>query len=116
MARPQKDVDLQKLKALMRMHPTLEDTAAFFEVSVDTIERVIKKNFKMRFAEFRKQNEVHTRFTAMRNLIKAMERGQSWAIIWYMKNQMGWKDKHEISGDSNSPITLAYRPKSEREK
>lgn len=97
----QEKLDESNLKALMRMKPTLKDTAAFFEVSEDTIERYIKSNWGMRFAEFRDQNMVHTRFSLIRTAIQKAERGDNVMLIFCLKNLCGWRDKlpDEIEGD-----------------
>lgn len=97
----QEKLDDGNLKALMRMKPTLKDTAAFFEVSEDTIERYIKANWGMRFAEFRDQNMVHTRFSLIRTAIQKAEKGDNVMLIFCLKNLCGWRDKlpDEVEGD-----------------
>ncbi len=95
MARPAKSVDLQKLKALMRMKPTLADTAAFFECSERTIERVIDKEFGVSFVEFRQQNMVHTRLNLTRKAIQMAEAGNVPMLIFSLKNLADWADKRQ---------------------
>lgn len=93
MSRPPAEIDIQKLKSLMRLKPTLADTAAFFEVSERTIERVISKNYKLSFVEFRDQNMVHTRLNIVRKAIQKAEGGDNVMLIFCLKNLCGWKDK-----------------------
>lgn len=93
MARPSKDLDLAKLKALMRLKPSLDDTAAFFECSARTVERVINKHFKVSFVEFREQNMVHTRLNIVRKAISKAESGDNTMLIFCLKNLCGWRDK-----------------------
>lgn len=95
--RPKADIDLHQLKSLMRMSPTLEDTAAFFGVSVKTIERLIEKHYQLGFVQFREQNAVHTRLNISRALIQKAESGDLGAIIWYTKNKMGWSDRQQTT-------------------
>jgi len=83
----------EKLKALMRLKPTLEDTAAFFECTARTIERYIRKEFDLTFVDFREQNMVHTRLTLIRTAIGKAERGDNVMLIFCLKNLCGWKDK-----------------------
>jgi len=59
MGRHEKEIDDAKLKGIMRMKPTLKDTAAFFDVHPDTIERIIRKRFNKTFTEFRDENMVY---------------------------------------------------------
>ncbi len=117
--RPMVQIDLEKLKALMRLKPSLEDTAIFFECSPDTIERTIKREFKLTFAEFREQNMVQTRFALVRTALQKAQKGDNVMLIFCLKNLCGWKDRHEVTpgdSDKSKPIGLAYVPKSQRAK
>lgn len=87
------NINPAQLKALMRLKPTLEDTAAHFEVSTRTIERFIKKNFKLTFVEFRNQNMVHTRHGLIRKAIEKALSGDNTMLIFCLKNLCGWRDK-----------------------
>jgi hypothetical protein len=114
------EIKLAQLKALMRLKPTLEDTAAFFECSADTIERTIKREAKCSFAEFREQNMVHTRFTLIRTALKKAEQGDNVMLIFCLKNLCGWKDRSDDkTPDAETPVKptpIAYVPKSQRAK
>lgn len=83
----------------MRLKPTLADTAAFFECSERTIERLIKKEFKLSFVEFRDQNMVHTRLNIVRKAINKAESGDNVMLIFCLKNLCGWKDKQPGEDD-----------------
>ena len=89
------NIDKEKLKALMRLKPTQGDTAAFFECSEDTIDRYIKKNFKVTYAEFREQNMVHTRFSLVRKALQKANNGDNVMLIFCLKNLCGWQDRTE---------------------
>lgn len=95
-------IDATKFKALMRLKPTIEDTAAFFECSHDTIERYARKTFKMSYASFREQNAVHTRFSLVRTALQQAQSGNTAMLIFCLKNLCGWKDRHDI-GISSKP-------------
>lgn len=86
-------IEENKIKALMRLKPTLEDTAAFFECHPRTIERYIRDTFDLTFAEFRDQNMVHTRFGLVRKAISKAESGDNVMLIFCLKNLCGWRDK-----------------------
>ena len=116
MARPKKEISLEQLKALMRLNPTLKDTAAFFECSEDTIERLIKSEFDgLSFAEFREQNLVHTRMTLIRNALKMAEKGNPALMIFCLKNLCKWQDKWETelttSNDPNKRLVINFSGK-----
>jgi len=93
MSRPTKDLDKTKLEMLMRLKPTLEDTAAFFEVSASHIEKYVKKHYGESFSEFRDKRMVHTRFNLIRKAIQKAEAGDNVMLIFTLKNLCGWRDK-----------------------
>ncbi len=99
MGRPTIEIDMKQLAALMRFKPTLEDTAAFFKCSGDTIERRIKDETGLTFAEFRDQNMVHTRFSLIRKAIQKGENGDNTMLIFCLKNLCGWRDKQPDETD-----------------
>ena len=106
MARPRIELDETQVKGLMRLKPTLKDTAAFFGCSEDTIVRFINDRFGVSFAEFRDQNMCHTRFALVRTAIKKAEQGDNTMLIFCLKNLCGWADKYEKQVDH----TFSDRP------
>lgn len=104
MARPKVEVDETQLKALMRLKPTLADTAAFFGVSEDTIDRRCKEFSGVSFAEFREQNMVHTRLELQRSALKQANSGNTTMLIFCLKNLCGWRDKQP--GEEDRTLTL----------
>jgi AraC-like DNA-binding protein len=95
MGRPSTLPDAKQIKALMRLKPSLEDTAAFFECSSRTIERVIRKNYDDTFVGFRDKNMVHTRLGLVRKMVEKAMAGDNTMLIWLSKNMLGWTDKQE---------------------
>lgn len=92
---PLAEIDEQKLKAICRLKPTLEDVAAFFETTPVAVEYWCKKNHNMTFAHFREQNLVQTRFMLIRTAIEKAQKGDNAMIIFCLKNLCGWKDRYE---------------------
>jgi len=107
--RPKRTIEIEQLKALCRLKPTLLDCAAFFEVSDRTIERIIAKYNGMTFVEFREQNMVHTRHTLIRKALDMAMSGNTAMMIFSLKNLCGWADKTELSTPENLRIQLAYK-------
>lgn len=105
--------NLRKLKEFMRIKPTLDDTAAFFDVNPSTVERACKKYYKKTFAEFRDQNMVHTRHDLIRTAIRKAMKGDNVMLIFCLKNLCGWKDKWDNSDEpqQNNFPPLAFDPK-----
>lgn len=111
--RPKKfqEADLQKLKNLMRLNPTLEDTAAFFECGQRTVEETIRNHFDLTFREFRQQNMVHTRLSLIRKAVSKAEAGDNTMLIFCLKNLCGWKDRYEqeVTGSSDPQKKLVIQ-------
>src|SRR4051794_39309171 len=114
MGRPTAVIDKEKLAALMRLKPTLLDTAAFFDCSEDTIERFIKKLSGLTFAEFREQKMVHTRMSLVRTAIRKAENGDNVMIIFCLKNLCGWRDKQKDE-DPQTQVNLNVAGMSDEE-
>lgn len=100
------DIDPDKLDALMRLKPSLDDTAAFFKCSDKTIERYIKAHYDLTFVEFRLQRMVHTRHSLIRKALEKALGGDNTMLIFCLKNLCGWSDKHEVTGDKDAPLAL----------
>lgn len=112
MGAPKKEINEIQLRAFLRLKPSLDDTAAFFDCDTRTIERFIKSNFEVTFAEFRDQNMVHTRHRLVQKAIQEAlrEKCNTAMLIFCLKNLCGWKDKIEHSAEELQPILFAYDP------
>lgn len=104
MGRPKAKVDIDQLAVFCRLKPTLEDCAAFFKCSPDTIQRAIKRHTKLTFAEFRNQNMVHTRHTLIRNAINRANNGSDTMLIFCLKNLCNWRDRNETVHDVRDAV------------
>jgi hypothetical protein len=93
--RKKKDINLEQLKGLMRMRPTLQDTAAFFGVSDRTITRTIKSEFGLGFVEFQRQYIMPTKYDLVRRaLVEALKTPvNTQMLIFCLKNLNGWSEK-----------------------
>jgi hypothetical protein len=87
------ELNENQLREIMRFHPTIEDTAAFFEVSISKIEKYIREKWDVTFSVFRDQNMVHTRFNLIRTAIAKAEKGDNVMLIFCLKNLCNWRDK-----------------------
>lgn len=102
MARPPIQIDMDQLKALMRLKPTMEDCAAFFGCSPDTIERRIREAEDCSYAEFREKGMVHTRMHLVRTALKRAEKSDT-MLIFCLKNLCSWRDKQ---ADEDAPAAV----------
>lgn len=112
------DIDLSELEELMRLHPSLADTAYWFKCSMETIETTIKKNYDTTFHVFREQRAVKTRTAITRKMIQMAVDGNEKMMIWYSKNRMGWSDKVEqtVVGDPSRPQQMSIEITEDRVK
>ena len=91
--RPKKEMDQKQFEALLRLNPTLKDTAAFFKVSEDTIYRRAQEWGYESFADAKHKNMVHTRLDLVREAVKqATKKGNNTMLIFCLKNLCGWSD------------------------
>ncbi len=107
---PKKD---KQLKSLMRLRPRLKDVADFFEVHTDTIEKYIKKHYKMKFSEFRDRYMVQTRFNVVRALLKTAEGGNVKAIELALGYFLKWQNKFE--GQAEGKIEVSFNSVNKKE-
>jgi len=110
MGRPKKfeeESDFERLRALMRLNPTLKDTAAFFQCGTTTIEDTIKAHFGITFREFREQNMVHTRLELVRSAIKKAEKSDI-MHKYCLANLCKWGEKQTtvLEGNEDKPIAV----------
>lgn len=97
MGRPIKSVDLDKLARVCQYPMTNEDIAAILDVSVDTITRVIKKEFGITFAEYKDQKQSSMRFTLLAKQLEVAKSGNVAMLIFLGKQYLGQSDKQEAT-------------------
>lgn len=105
------EIDNAQLKALMRLKPTIEDTAAMFECSSRTIDRYIRENFDCNFKEFRQRYMASSRHDLVRKALEMALSGNVPLLIFTLKNMCGWKDRPDIidldESESKQPVILS---------
>ncbi len=95
MGRPKIAIDLDQLESMMKLSPSIQETADFFRCSHDVIERFVKEKFQETFASFRDKRAVHTRMSIKRKMIEKALSGDNTMLIWLSKNMLGMSDKVE---------------------
>lgn len=93
--RPRKEIDWEDFDKLCGIQCTQEEIAAWFGVSVDTIERAVKRKFKKGFAEFFKQKKQKGKISLRRVMYQKAQDGNTTMLIWLSKNYLGMTDKIE---------------------
>lgn len=102
-------IDLEQLEKLCGMQCTEQELAAYFTVSVRTIERRKKQPA---FAEAVARGKAKGLITLRRNLWSLSGKGNPGASIFLAKNLLGYRDyfSNELSGPNGGPIAIEARP------
>jgi len=102
-------IDLTEVEKLCALQCTDEEVAAFFSVSVRTIER--RRN-KPAFAEAMERGRARGRVSVRRNLWALAAKGNPAANIFLAKNLLGYRDvvNNEHSGPGGGPIAIDTHP------
>lgn len=96
------ELNLQNLIKLMQFRPSLKETASWFGVSEDTIDRKIKKFDKCSFREFKQKHSCHIKIKLQEKAIEMAMSGNSTMMIFALKNICDWVDKKEISNANDN--------------
>jgi hypothetical protein len=113
MARPKgtiKPIDLVELEKLCALQCTQVEIAAFFEVSVPTIER---RQRDSAFREIMDRGYAKGRISVRRKQMQLLEAGSNTMAVWLGKQLLGQKDRTEVSGPNNGAIDINVSPKDE---
>jgi hypothetical protein len=106
--RPRKEIDWEEFDKLCEYQATLEEIAAWFDVSPDTIERACLRDKEVGFAEYSDLKRGAGRASLRRAQYQSAMSGNTTMQIWLGKQMLGQKDKqeHEVSGKDGKPITV----------
>ena len=106
MGRPKKLIDFKEFEKLCALHCTKEEIAAFFDMTMETLEARIKENYGKTFYEV---------FLEKKDIGKISLRRKQWMLadknaamaIFLGKNYLGQKDFTEVT--MSEPIKLQYK-------
>lgn len=103
-------IDLGEAEKLCSLQATDEELAAWFNVSIRTIER--RKATSRAFAEALSRERAKGRVSLRRSLWALAVKGNPAANIFLAKNLLGYKDyfSNEHSGPNGGPIPLTSKP------
>lgn len=106
MARPRKDINWADVEKLCALQATEEEIAQFLGLSVDTLHRACKREYRMSFAEYFAQKRGMGKISLRRSQWQTAQKGNPALLIWLGKQYLGQKDRsaHEVSGPDGAPI------------
>ena len=89
-------IDWSKLDGMLMFDASKGVCASEFSVSEDTIERAIKKKYKITFSEYKRKQLDKTVLRLKQRMIKKALEGDNTCLIFTLKNISDWKDKQEV--------------------
>jgi hypothetical protein len=106
--RPTIEIDWKLFDKLCYMQATQLEIASFFNCSVDTIERAVKKQYNAGFADYYKKASAGGRMSLRRRQIESAMDGNVTMLIWLGKQYLEQKDvtTQEVTGPAGGPIQL----------
>ncbi len=110
--RPQVPVSTEELKDLMQFYPALEEIADWFNCSPDTIERRVREEWNLTFAEFRKRFSGKTRLMMKRKAITmALEESNEKMLLYCLRTMTDLDDRQkpvDLVAKTENIIRLCY--------
>lgn len=101
---------------MMQFRPTLRGCADVFQVSEDTVSRLIHKEEGLTFKEFKEKYSEGENIKLQMKAVELAYSGNTTMLIFCLKNLAGWGDVPKAALPELKPIPLAYVPLSERKK
>ena len=96
MARPRKEIDIEQFTKLCNLQCTLEEIAAWFECSEDTIENWCKREYNCRFSDIYKQYSMVGKISLRRAQFELAKKSTPMAIF-LGKNYLHQRDVWDIN-------------------
>ena len=108
MGRPRIELDPAEIEKLCRLNCTMDEIAAFFECSVDTIERRMKEDEDLKLAI--EKGRATGKISLRRKQFQILEDSNSASMaIWLGKQLLGQRDNLDVTTESKdkSSVTKA---------
>lgn len=107
--KPKIEIDIQKVKALAQRGLSQEKIALALGVSERTLRN--RKKESTEFAEAIKKGQSEGEAMIVDKLFEAANRGEAWAICFFLKCRCGWNEKSylEVTGKNGDPIQIEQK-------
>lgn len=100
MGRPVLEIDWLDFEKLCGMQCTAIEIAAWFHVSVDTVERRVKEQYGTTFAEVFAEKSFKGKASLRRKMYELAMTGDRVMLIWLSKQYLGFSEKMEQKSDT----------------
>ena len=105
MGRPQKEIDRNQFEQLCSIQCTLDEIAAYFKCSDDTIERWCKREYGLTFAKVFRIKRGLGKISLRRAQFRMAEKNPTMAI-WLGKQYLGQTERQEVAVSVNDDETI----------
>mgnify|MGYP003649989596 FL=1 len=105
MGRPQFVIDWKVVESMCGIYCTGEEIAGVLGCSYDTLERAIKREYSLTFAEFFEQKAAKGKVSLRRKQFDSALSGDRTMLIWLGKQWLGQQDKQATENKSDIKIT-----------
>ena len=105
MARPQIEIDWKTVKNLCGIQCTGQEIADVLDISYDTLERRVKSEFKMSFADYIKKNSANGKMSLRRKQYETAMSGNTTMLVWLGKQYLGQTDKQVTENTSRIEVS-----------
>lgn len=100
--RPRKEINWEEFDKLCAMQCSQREIAAWFEVSVDTIERRVEEIHGVKFAEYFEEKRGKGKIALRRKQYEVAMSGNTTMLLWLGKQYLGQVDKQETKLDTGA--------------
>lgn len=108
MGRPRKEVNWEEFDKLCAIQCTEEEIAAWYDMTIDTLNARCKEEYGQTFSEVYAQKRQKGFSSLRRNQFKRATGGSDTMLIWLGKQYLGQKDKHEVGLPDLVKIMVVY--------
>lgn len=95
MGRPILEIDWETFQKLLEYQASLEEVAAWFKMSPDTVETRVKEKFNRTFSDVSKEFRGVGKLSLRRKQFQEAMKGNTKLLIWLGKQYLEQRDKRE---------------------
>lgn len=106
--RPLIEIDRPQLEKLLKMYPTKEYVATFFDCSKDTVDRFVKREYGCSFATLRERAMAGAKRWLMAKAFQQVKAGSDVMTKFLLKNVNGLEENPISEIDSGKTFRLKY--------